>query len=154
MVEPVILWAAVLLPALAVLSWIDIRTLRLPDAITLPLIVTGIVQWWYFVGNANGAAIGAIAGYLVFVAVEVAYRHLRGRDGLGRGDAKLLAAGGAWCGWADLPMIVLVASGTACVFVLAYWALRRRRIGLFPFGPFLALGIASVWLVGTLTDWF
>jgi len=153
MIEPVVLWAAVLLPALAALSWIDMRTLRLPDVITLPLIITGMAQWWYFFGDANDAAIGAMVGYLFFVGVEVAYRRIRGRDGLGRGDAKLLAAGGAWCGWADLPLIVLVASGAACVFVLAYWGVRRRPIGLFPFGPFLALGIASVWLMVTLTDW-
>ena len=99
MTLPVVLWGAVLLVALAALSWIDARTFRLPDALTLPLIAVGLFQSWYLSGQAFDAAIGAVAGYLFFFLVEKSFHALRGKEGLGRGDAKLLAAGGAWCGW-------------------------------------------------------
>lgn len=143
---PVILWGLVLMPALAALAWIDMRSMRLPDVITLPLIAAGLVQSWYFTGNVYDAAIGAAVGYLVFVLVEVSYRRLRGRDGLGRGDAKLLAAGGAWCGWMGIPWIVLIASGTGLAFAGLMLLAGRRVTGMMPFGPFLALGIAAVWI--------
>lgn len=142
----ILLWGVVLLPALAALTWIDIRTLRLPDPLTLPLIVVGLVQSWYFTGDVWNALIGAVAGYLFFLAIEKGYRALRGEDGLGRGDAKLLAAGGAWCGWIGLPWIVLIASSSGLAFAGALTLLGRRPVGMMPFGPFLALGIALVWL--------
>lgn len=140
------LWGGVLLLALAVLSWIDARTLRLPDMLTLPLVATGLVQSWYFTGTVFDAAIGAAMGYLFFVLVETAFRKLRGKEGLGRGDAKLLAAGGAWCGWIGLPWIVLIASGTGLLFAGAMALAGRRLPAAIPFGPFLALGVAAVWL--------
>ena len=84
----VLLWSVVLLPALAALAWIDIRTLRLPDPLTLPLIGTGLVQSGYFTGDVWNALIGAAAGYLFFLAIEKGYKALRGQDGLGRGDAR------------------------------------------------------------------
>lgn len=141
----VLLWAVVLLPALAALSWIDLRTMRLPDPLTLPLVGVGIVQSWYFTGVLWHAIIGAAAGYLFFVAIEKGYRALRGNDGLGRGDAKLLAAGGAWCGWVGLPWIVLIASSSGLLFAGALTLAGRRLSGMMPFGPFLAFGIALVW---------
>jgi len=136
----------VLLPALAALAWIDMRTMRLPDPLTLPLIGAGLIQSWYFTGSVVHALIGAAAGYLFFVVIEKVYRALRDQDGLGRGDAKLLAAGGAWCGWVGLPWIVLIASSSGLAFAGALMLLRRRPAGMMPFGPFLALGIALVWL--------
>jgi prepilin signal peptidase PulO-like enzyme (type II secretory pathway) len=141
-----LLWGVVLLPALAALTWIDIRTLRLPDPLTLPLIGAGLVQSWYFTGDVWSALIGAAGGYVFFLGIEKGYRALRGRDGLGRGDAKLLAAGGAWCGWIGLPWIVLIASGSGLAFAGALTLVGRRPDGMMPFGPFLALGIGVVWL--------
>lgn len=150
----VLLWGAVLLPALAALTWIDARTFRLPDALTLPLIGVGLIQSWYLSGRLLDGLIGACAGYLFFLAVEKGFRALRGIDGLGRGDAKMLAAGGAWCGWMELPWIVLVASGTGLVFAGLMTLTGRRPGGMIAFGPFLALGIAAVWLKPFLTDFF
>ncbi|WP_375209871.1 prepilin peptidase [Hyphomonas jannaschiana] len=141
----VLLWGIVLLPALAALSWIDFRTMRLPDVLTLPLIGAGMVQYWYFTGSVWAAILGALAGYLFFVVVEKSYRALRGSDGLGRGDAKLLAAGGAWCGWTGLPWIVLIASSSGLLIAGALMLTSRKPSGLMPFGPFLAVGIALVW---------
>lgn len=148
----VLLWGMVLLPALAALAWIDMRTLRLPDPLTLPLIGAGLVQSWYFTGDVRNALIGAAAGYLFFLAIEKGYKALRGHDGLGRGDAKLLAAGGAWCGWIGLPWIVLIASGAGLAFAGALTLLGRRPDSMMPFGPFLALGMALVW-IGQLGLW-
>ena len=140
-----VFWGIVLLSGLGMLSWTDARTLRLPDVLTLPLVLAGLAQAWLLTGDGLSAAIGAVAGYLFFVCVETAFRHVRGKEGLGRGDAKLLAAGGAWCGWMGLPWIVLIASGAGLVFAGLMTLAGRRPDGMIPFGPFLALGIAAVW---------
>lgn len=134
--------------ALAALAVIDARTFRLPDVLTLPLIAAGLAF-----ALVSGAGIwlhvlGAGLGYLSLVAVEVAYRRLRGRDGLGRGDAKLFAAGGAWCGAAALPLILLAASASALLFIVVL-RLFRPGVGattMIAFGPFLAFGIWIVWI--------
>jgi len=96
--------------------------------------------------GVQNAVIGAIAGYGAFVIIELSYKRLRGRDGLGRGDAKLLAAGGAWCGWAGLPLIVLISSALALIALLFPSFKKMARSGEIPFGPFLALAIAVVWM--------
>lgn len=133
----------VLITALVQLARIDWATQRLPNLITLPLLAAGLV--WAF-GTAEDFYIhllGAALGYGVFWAVEVTYRLIRKRDGLGRGDAKLLAVGGAWCGAWALPVIGLVASLVALAYVLPKGEDRNARIA---FGPFLAFGIGAVWL--------
>ncbi len=89
-------------------------------------------------------AVGAACGYTGFALLAWAYRRLRGREGLGLGDAKLLAAGGAWLGAALLPDVLLAAAGTAIL-----WALRRGPVdpaARVPFGPFLGAGIWVIWL--------
>lgn len=144
--EPmVLLFGLVLLAFLAVLSFTDIKSYRLPDKYTLPLIPLGILQSYLLTNAWKPALIGAIIGYAAFVAIEYAFKALRGKDGLGRGDAKLLAAGGAWCGWAGLPLIVLIASGTGLVAALLPSVRKSADQGRIPFGPFLAFGIFMVW---------
>jgi leader peptidase (prepilin peptidase)/N-methyltransferase len=138
-----ILSGGVLLAALIQLARIDWATQRLPNLITLPLLAAGLV--WAF-GTAEDFYVhllGAALGYGVFWAVEIAYRLIRKRDGLGRGDAKLLAVGGAWCGAWALPAIVLIASLAALAYVLPKHNDHQARIA---FGPFLATGIGIVWL--------
>ena len=138
-----ILSGLVLLAALIQLARIDWAVHRLPNMITLPLLAAGLV--WAF-GTAEDFyphLLGAALGYGAFWAVEVAYRLIRKRDGLGRGDAKLLAVGGAWCGVWALPIIVLISSLTALAYVLPKGEDRQANI---PFGPFLAVGIGVVWL--------
>jgi leader peptidase (prepilin peptidase)/N-methyltransferase len=137
---------------LIALSAIDVATYRLPDAGTLPLLLLGLG-----VMGAIGAEpliwhiVGALAGYAVLAAVAVGYRRVRGTDGLGLGDAKMAAAGGAWVGPAGLPTVILVASVSALVILALAPSLRRNeRIRIIPFGPFLALGIWYVWLYGPL----
>lgn len=139
----------ILIIALSALFWIDFRTYRLPDAITLPLIATGLALNAFVFSKPWVSLIGAVAGYLAFVAVETGFRRMTGRNGLGRGDAKLIAAGGAWCGGWLLPAIVLVGTGSALLFVLGKAVVQRRLPGrdeAFAFGPWLAVGIAAGWI--------
>ncbi|MFC4724565.1 prepilin peptidase [Glycocaulis abyssi] len=146
----IILSSAVLLGGLLALSVIDICSFRLPDWLTLPLIPAGLLAAWWLGDGILWHLAGAIIGYAGLVALELAYRSVRGRDGLGRGDAKLLAVGGAWCGAALLPVILLVASIAGLVWALALRLMAGREVGpdtALPFGPFLAAGIAAAWLL-------
>lgn len=149
-------WGAGLGWALLALSGIDARAQILPDVLTLPLLFAGLAEAWVLEGDVlPERAAGAALGYLLFTAIAQTYRRLRGRDGLGQGDAKLLAAGGAWAGALALPYIMLLAAG----FGLAYAALVALREGSFardrriPFGPCLACGIFLVWLWGAGGWW-
>jgi len=137
--------------ALLVLAMVDAIAFRLPDAITLPLIAVGI-------GISNlmpdrdviGHVAGMLAGLVAFYAIAQGYQYLRGREGLGLGDAKLAAAAGAWLGWQALPFVVLLACAVGIVWVLIA-ALRRGREALnerIPFGVALAFAIWVIWLYG------
>ena len=134
----------VLLCVLAVLSVIDARTFRLPDALTLPLIALGL-GFGVTQNILPNALIGAVIGYAGFVGLELFYKRFRGIDGLGRGDAKLLAAGGAWCGWYGLAFIILIASASGLAHAL-YLSGDKNQQTRIPFGPHLALGIFLTWL--------
>lgn len=136
---------AALLGTLLALAIIDFRTYRLPNVLTLPLIAGGLIYQFHFALDLYPYLLGAVLGYAIFWTVETAYRLLRKRDGLGRGDAKLLAAGGAWCGAMALPFIILIASASALVLVLMKPKSERDRIKL-AFGPYLAGAIAVVFL--------
>lgn len=144
--EGALLWAACGLGwTLLTLGWIDAVCQRLPDVLTLPLILAGLAEAALLEPDALlGRALGAMFGYVGFRALALGYRRLRGREGLGQGDAKFLAAGGAWVGGALLPDVILVAAVVALVY-----ALRRLRFDTrekIPFGPFLGVGVWVVWL--------
>jgi len=144
-IDPItILFGFVLFCVLIILSWTDIKTYRLPDKLTFPLMGMGLMNG-YFADVLTERIIGLVLGYLVFVAIEYGFKALRGKDGLGRGDAKLLAAGGAWCGWMGLPFIVLIASGFGLLAALLPTIRKSAENGRIPFGPFLAVGIFMVW---------
>ncbi|MCF6196798.1 MAG: A24 family peptidase [Emcibacter sp.] len=151
-----VLWAGCLLGwSLLTLSAIDLQSYRLPDFLTLPLIIVGLVYNGLTRPELFGHfVIGAVAGYILFRAVAFLYRQFRGRDGLGRGDAKLLAAAGAWVGWQGLPIVIMLAAMSGIVVTLA-WALIRGRKNTqnlpttkIPFGPFLSLAIWITWFYG------
>jgi leader peptidase (prepilin peptidase)/N-methyltransferase len=127
--------------ALLCAAWIDAETFRLPDLITLPLTLAGLVVTWFQQPAAiyNHAA-AAAAGYLGFRLLNEIYFRVRHRHGLGEGDAKLLAAVGAWLGLAALPYIILVAG----VIGIAMIMLISRNSGMrgdqrIAFGPALAM---------------
>jgi leader peptidase (prepilin peptidase)/N-methyltransferase len=138
---------------LLVLGWIDLRRGILPDVLNLPLIVAGLAAAALFSPEQlPSRALGAVAGYASLAAIGLLYRRIRGREGLGGGDAKLFAAAGAWTGVLALPSIVflaallaLAAAGTA----IAAGA-RLRAHSALPFGPFLALATWLVYLFGPL----
>jgi leader peptidase (prepilin peptidase)/N-methyltransferase len=136
---------------LLALGWIDIRRWLLPDALTLPLVIAGLAAAAAFdPEQLTARALGAALGYLSLRLIALLYRALRGRDGLGHGDAKLLAASGAWVGAMALPQVVLGAAVSA-LFAAACLRLAGVRLGAgsaLPFGPFLALATWLIWLLG------
>jgi leader peptidase (prepilin peptidase)/N-methyltransferase len=149
----IIALSAALGGVLLVLSVIDLRTYRLPDALTLPLAAAGPpLAWANGWGEPLWHIISAIAGYLLLYGVAQLYAKLRGRAGLGLGDAKLLAAAGSWLGLEGLPTVLLWATSSALLAVLAAALLRHPITAStrIPFGPFLALGFWLVWLFGPL----
>ncbi|KHJ59323.1 prepilin peptidase, partial [Burkholderia glumae] len=113
---PAALAAFGLCAMLVAMSLIDIKTGYLPDSMTLPLLWAGLVVnlWGSFV-DLREAVIGAIAGYLFLWCVFWLFKWLRGIEGIGYGDLKLLAALGAWLGWIALPQILLVAALSGAV---------------------------------------
>ncbi|SMG01432.1 Leader peptidase (Prepilin peptidase) / N-methyltransferase [Burkholderia singularis] len=137
--------------ALLAMSAIDMQTGFLPDSLTLPLLWAGLcVNLWGTFTSLRAAVIGAIAGYLFLWCVLWLFKLLRGIEGIGYGDLKLLAALGAWLGWEALPQVVLIAAvAGATVGVVATWRGRMRFEEPLPFGPFLAVGGAATLFYGT-----
>lgn len=141
--------AAILLCALIALAAIDFDTQLLPDSITLPLLWLGLL--FNLLGgfcDLPSAVIGAMAGYLVLWSVFWAFKLATGKEGMGYGDFKLLAALGAWLGWQMLPAIILLSSivGALVGIGLIVFARQGRHIPI-PFGPYLAAAgvIALFW---------
>jgi leader peptidase (prepilin peptidase)/N-methyltransferase len=146
-------WAAVgaklLIWSLLALTMIDFDTQLLPDDITLPLIWAGLL---FNLANTftsiTDAVLGAILGYLVLWSVYWLFKLVTGKEGMGYGDFKLLAALGAWLGWKMLPLIILSSSLVgATVGITLIIAFKRGREVPIPFGPYLAGGglIALFW---------
>jgi leader peptidase (prepilin peptidase)/N-methyltransferase len=152
--DPSRLWLDCLLGwTLLTLAWIDWQSMLLPDALTLPLLLAGLlVTLLRHPASIPEHAAAAMIAYLSFRGLAIAYRRLRGRDGLGAGDAKLLAAAGAWLGVAPLPWLVLLAASIGLSAALA-WAVAGRRLEpgtALPFGPWLALALWLLWLYADL----
>lgn len=131
------------------LALIDFHTTLLPDSITLPLMWLGLVisLSTVFV-DAHQSIIGAAAGYMVLWIVFQAFKLITGKEGMGFGDFKLLAALGAWLGWMKLPLIVLLSSLTGAIIgIMMMVAFKHKREQPIPFGPYLAIAgwIALIW---------
>ncbi|WP_426112110.1 prepilin peptidase [Massilia sp. PWRC2] len=134
---------------LVALTCIDVDTQLLPDDLTLPLLWLGLLL------NINAtfvplqdAVLGAAAGYLVLWAIYWLFKLLTGKEGMGYGDFKLLAALGAWMGWQALPAIILISSVVgALVGIVLIVGAGRARDKAIPFGPYLAAAgmIALLW---------
>jgi leader peptidase (prepilin peptidase)/N-methyltransferase len=143
---------------LLALTFIDFDTMYLPDSLTLPLLWAGLAAnlWGLFVPLPE-AVIGAIAGYLSLWAVYWLFKLIRGKEGMGYGDFKLLAALGAWLGWKLLPLIVLLSSAVGAAIGLALIAFRGRDHTVpLPFGPYLAIAGAIALFFGPalMRGWF
>ena len=128
--------------ALIALTFIDFDTQLLPDSITLPLLWLGLLF------NLNGgftdlysAVVGAMAGYLILWSIYWLFKLITGKEGMGYGDFKLLAAIGAWFGWQLLPAVILLSSLAGSVIGIGLILIARRGRNVpMPFGPYLALG--------------
>ena len=139
---------------LLALAEVDRRTLALPDLVTLPLVAAGLaVAAALAPARWTDHVTGALAGFAALAAIGWGYARLRGREGLGLGDAKLLAAAGAWLGWQALPGVVTIAAAGALLAALAGRAFGRPLSATdpVPFGPTLALGFWLSWLYGPIT---
>ena len=151
------IYAIIFTLCLIALAGIDINEKLLPDQITLPLLWIGLFA------NINGtfaplpdAVTGAIAGYLSLWSLYWMFKLVTGKEGMGYGDFKLLAALGAWLGWQMLPLVILISSTFGAVFGLAAILLGGRGRNLqIPFGPFLAGAgwIALLW-GDTIVTWY
>lgn len=135
--------------SLIALTMIDFDTYLLPDDITLPLLWLGlIVNSFHLFTNLPSALWGAIAGYVSLWSVYKLFKLLTGKEGMGYGDFKLLAALGAWMGWQMLPQIILLSSLVGAVIGIGLIVIRGRDRNIpIPFGPYLAIAgwIAFVW---------
>jgi leader peptidase (prepilin peptidase)/N-methyltransferase len=141
-------WALLgwLLLTLAVLDW---RHFWLPDALTLSLAFLGLtIGLWSTDTALIDRIVGAAVGYGALLAIALGYRALRGREGLGLGDAKLLGALGAWFGWQALPFILLLSAllGLLLVLVSAVGGQRASAATRVPLGTFLAIGAVPGWV--------
>lgn len=146
-------WAALIDPApllwldcafgwtLLALAWIDWEHMVLPDALTLPLLPAGLAaSLWLEPGLATDHALAAAIGYAALRLIAMLYRRFRGREGLGQGDAKLLAAIGAWTGLETLPWVLLGAAlaGLAAALLMRLRGQEVQASTAIPFGPCLA----------------
>ena len=135
--------------ALIALTCIDIDHQLLPDSITLPLLWLGLIfNLFGIFTDLHSAVIGAMAGYLSLWLVYHAFRLVTGKEGMGFGDFKLLAALGAWLGWQALPMIILLSSLVGALVGIGLILFKQQhRDNPIPFGPYLAAAgwLALVW---------
>ncbi|MFA5941879.1 MAG: A24 family peptidase [Sinimarinibacterium sp.] len=130
---------------LLALAVIDLRTQLLPDDLTLPLLWLGLgLSLFAVFASPQSAIVGAMAGYLSLWSVFQLFRLVTGKEGMGYGDFKLLAAIGAWLGWQALPTVILLSSlvGAAVGIGMVVFLRHDRRVPI-PFGPYLA---AAGWL--------
>jgi leader peptidase (prepilin peptidase)/N-methyltransferase len=135
------------LAAALVLSWgllaltvTDLRTMFLPDNVTLPLVWLGLLLslWGVFV-DSRASIVGAAAGYGVLWSIYWAFKLLTGKEGMGYGDFKLMAALGAWLGWQALPQIVLLSALVGAVVGITLMLARKAEwSSKIPFGPYIA----------------
>ncbi|MFK8042221.1 prepilin peptidase [Congregibacter sp.] len=144
-VQPALLAYLLFTWALIALAVIDIDTQLLPDDITLPLLWAGLLfnVFWGPVSPVD-AILGAAAGYLLLWTIYWAFKLVTGKEGMGYGDFKLLAALGAWLGWQSLPIIILLSSAVGAVLGILILAVQGKdRSSPLPFGPYL---VAAGWI--------
>jgi len=156
------LWAALVLPdrlllsltlglawTLLVLGTVDLLAFRLPDLVTLPLVAAGLLIALRLPDNDPIAHFaGAALGFAALYGIAIAYRGIRGREGLGLGDAKLAAAAGAWLGWRPFPAVLLIACAAAFIAIGIGFARRGRTVLTeeIAFGAPLCLAFWIVWI--------
>nr|WP_192963311.1 A24 family peptidase [Pseudomonas fluorescens] len=141
--------------AMLVLTWgllivvlIDSEYQIIPDLVVLPLLWLGLIaNALGFVTTLDDALYGAVAGYLTLWIVLHGFQALAGREGMGHGDLKMLAMLGAWGGWQQLLLIIVLSSSTAAIYGIGAKGLSRFKGQELPFGPFLGIAgfVAIIW---------
>jgi len=152
-----LLGALLLTWTLIALTFIDLDKMLLPDQLTLPLLWLGLLLniSGHFV-SLQDSVLGAMFGYLVLWSLYWSFKLLTGKEGMGYGDFKLLAALGAWLGWQALPLILILSSLVGAIVGITLLLLRRHQQGNpIPFGPYLAMAgwIALLW-GNDITTWY
>ncbi len=147
-----------LLWTLLALTFIDFDTQLLPDNLTLPLMWAGLIaNLAELFAPLRDAVIGAIAGYLALWSIYWLFKLIRGKEGMGYGDFKLLAALGAWLGWKMLPLIVLASSVVGAIIGLTLLVMKGRDHNIpLAFGPYLAIAgaMALFWGPALMSVYF
>ncbi|HUF57697.1 MAG TPA: A24 family peptidase [Thermohalobaculum sp.] len=155
-------WAVAVLPGWhgwlgALLGWtllalaaLDLRTMVLPNVLTLPLAAAGLAFAAAAAAYPLDHLVGALVGYAAFAAIGRAWERTTGHEALGLGDAKLFAAAGAWVGWQGLPSVLLIASVAGLGLALLRTRLGHGLHAPLPFGPALAAGFWITWAHGPL----
>lgn len=154
---PLLLGGMLFTAMLISMTFIDVDTQLLPDNLTLPLLWAGLLfnLWTGYVPLVD-AVLGAAAGYLSLWAVYWLFKLATGKEGMGYGDFKLLAALGAWLGWQQLPVVILLSSFVGALFGVVLIVLARHGRGKpMPFGPYLASAgwIAFIW-GNSIVTWY
>ena len=147
------LGALIFIWALVALTFIDLDTQLLPDDITLPLVWLGLLlNLGHAFTDLESAVVGAMAGYLTLWSVYWLFKLVTGKEGMGYGDFKLLAAIGAFFGWQVLPIVILLSSAVgACVGIALIAFAKHGRNTPIPFGPYLAAaGVLALFFGKTL----
>lgn len=148
--------AAFYIATLIYLAVIDAKTLLLPDKITYPLILSGLVFNFLApspLSHPMDALMGAFLGFAIIWILNLAYFHFRGQHGIGMGDAKLLSAIGALLGWSDIFLCLLIASLSGVIGGLLW--LKAKNLSLtqqFAFGPYLAASGIALILIRIFVD--
>lgn len=142
---------------LIIISFIDLSHKIIPNILSYPGIALGFASS-FLPGHVTytDSLIGIVAGYSSLLLVELVFKFLTGREGMGRGDAKLLAMIGAWAGWRALPLIVLLSSLSGSVIGGIFLLVTKKGYRIkIPFGPFLSFGALMCLFFGPeLTNWY
>lgn len=142
---------------LITLTMIDADTQLLPDSLTLPLLWAGLIANYFGLFTSLESSLwGAIWGYMSLWSIYQLFKLLTGKEGMGFGDFKLLAALGAWLGWQMLPIIILLSSVVGAVIGIGMIVIRGKDKNIpIPFGPYLAIAgwIALIWGSQILEVW-
>lgn len=149
--------AMVLTWFLIVIAMIDYDTMFIPDQLSLPLIWIGLfISLWSIFIMPPAAIKGALLGYLLLWSIFHLFKIITGKEGMGYGDFKLLAAGGAWLGMQSVMVIVVMSSFAGAVLGSIYMIINKNKQGKpIPFGPYLAVGIWLTMLFGqNIIDWY
>ena len=143
--------------SLVAMAMIDLHKMILPDDITLPVLWLGLLLSLFNIfTDPVSSIIGAVAGYMTLWMVYQTFKLLTGKEGMGYGDFKLLALFGAWFGWEQLPLVIILSSATGAVIGISMMLIKKhQREQPIPFGPYLAIAgwICMIW--GTqISNWY